>query len=229
VRLNRSVANPAPQQRFPRQDGSPTPLALHYGREHGFDPYTVPALSDLFAFVTAYAGEPGRQAGKTDPQRRRASRVRFDLELKRVPFHPETIGDRFDGLRPALLEERVVEAVHAAGVLNRTGVRSFDHRCVKAILQLEPGLTGGVLLAYTACVDPVALTAGVGARDFCPAYEYLALDSIPRLHQAGIRVLPWTVNEPDHWVRLFDAGVDGITTDEPDRLRVWLEKRGFGW
>src|SRR5262249_48841129 len=160
------------------QDAAPTPLALAFSREHGFDPHAVPALADLFRFVAAYAGEAGRQAGKTEQQRRQASRVRFDLELKRVPFHPETIGDRFDGSGPGLLEERVVAAVQAAGVLSRIGVRSFDHRCVKALLQLESSLTGGVLLGYTACIDPVALTLAVGARDFCPSYEYLDLESI---------------------------------------------------
>jgi glycerophosphoryl diester phosphodiesterase len=227
-RLYRAATNPAPQ-RFPRQDAAPTPLALDYSREHDFDPHAVPTLSDLFQFVAAYAGEPGRQVGKTEQQRRQASRVRFDLELKRVPFHPETIGDHFDGSAPARLEERVVAAVHAAGVLGRTGVRSFDHRCVQALLHLESGLTGGVLLGYTACVDPVALTLAAGARDFCPSYEYLDLVAIPRLHEAGIRVLPWTVNEPAHWLRLFEAGVDGMTTDDPDRLRVWLGNRGFGW
>ncbi len=32
------------------------------------------------------------------------------------------------------------------------------------------------------------------------------------------RVIPYTVNEPADWERLIAWGVDGITTDVPDRL-----------
>jgi glycerophosphoryl diester phosphodiesterase len=39
-------------------------------------------------------------------------------------------------------------------------------------------------------------------------------------------VLPWTVNDPDDWKRLLDWGVDGITTDYPDRLAEWLHAWG---
>src|SRR5262245_58990566 len=77
--------NPDPN-RFPGQDTSVTPLARRFAPERGLDPFTPPTLADLFAFAAAYAGAPGREAGKTDARRTRGERVRFDLELKRVPF-----------------------------------------------------------------------------------------------------------------------------------------------
>ena len=48
-----------------------------------------------------------------------------------------------------------------------------------------------------------------------------------RLHEAGIRVIPWTVNDPADWTRLLDWGVDGLTTDFPDRLAEALGARGW--
>jgi len=41
-----------------------------------------------------------------------------------------------------------------------------------------------------------------------------------------VRVLPWTVNDPEHWLVLLGWGVDGITTDYPDRLARVLRERG---
>ena len=47
-----------------------------------------------------------------------------------------------------------------------------------------------------------------------------------QLQAEGFRVIPWTVNDPDDWDRLLDWGVDGITTDFPDRLSAHLASRG---
>jgi glycerophosphoryl diester phosphodiesterase len=155
--------------------------------------------------------------------------VLFDLELKRVPFHPETIGDHFDGVRPSLLEERLVEAVRRAGVVARTTVRSFDHRCVRLLRRMEPGLTGAVLVAETVPVSPGELVERAEAQVYCPGYLFVDAALVRQVHAAGARVLPWAVNQPEHWQRLLDWGVDGITTDVPDRLAAYLRERGIAY
>jgi glycerophosphoryl diester phosphodiesterase len=219
----RADRNPDPQ-RFPGQDARVTPLARLFAERHAIDPYAPPTLPELFAFAQAYAGELGAVAGKTATQR--ARRVRFDLELKRVPFCPHVIGDTFDGSAPGLLEQRVVEAVRAAEMLERTSVRSFDHRSVRALRALEPRLPGAVLVAATAPMGPARLAQEADAQVYCPAVEFLDRGQVRQLHDAGIRVVPWTVNEPEDWKRLLDWDIDGITTDFPDRLADLLRQRG---
>ena len=225
LRGYRADRNPDPH-RFPRQNAEITPVARLFAEEHGIDPYTIPTLDELFRFTAAYAGELGERAGKTDSQRLGARDMRFDLELKRVPFHPETINDGFDGTRPRLLEERIIEAVRNADVVTRTIVRSFDHRCVRLLRRMEPGLTGAVLIAETMPVDPLELLERAEAQVYCPGYLFVDAELVRRVHEGGARVLPWTVNQPEHWQRLLDWGVDGITTDVPDRLAVYLRERG---
>jgi len=46
-------------------------------------------------------------------------------------------------------------------------------------------------------------------------------------HALGLKVLPWTVNDPTDMARLVDLDVDGIITDYPDRLRALLVARGI--
>lgn len=224
LRGYRGDRNPDPA-RFPDQVNRVTPLARWYADKQGFDPYAPPTLTDLFAFAAAYAGIQGERAGKTPAQREQASRLRFDLELKRVPFYPALIGDNFTGKGPALLERTVLQAIHEAAVTKRTAVRSFDHRSVKAMRQLDPDLSVGVLIADTTPISPGQLARQADARFYCPSFQFLDEDQVRQAHAEGIRVLPWTVNEPDAWKRLLEWGVDGITTDFPDRLAKILRER----
>src|SRR5262249_22698375 len=105
------------------------------------------------------------------------------------------------------------------GVVGRTAVRSFDHRSVRVLLQMEPGLTGIVLVEGTAPVAPEDLVQRAGASVYAPDYQFVDEGLVRRLHAAGIRVIPWTVHAPTDWQRLVGWGVDGITTDFPDRFR----------
>ena len=207
--------------RFPQQDAAATPLAQEFSAKRGLDPFTPPTVADFIAFVEAYAANPS----KSDSGRMRARNLRFDLELKRVPFHPETIGDEFDGENSGKLEIQLVEMLRGANVLAHTTVRSFDHRCVRAIGRLEPRLTRAVLVAGTAPVDPVVVARQADATIYCPDYTFLDAAQVRLLHAANIRVLPWTVNRPEDWRRLLEWGVDGITTDYPDRLAQLLERQ----
>lgn len=177
----------------------PTLLADRFEQEHGVHPHGIPTLAEFFAFLAT-------------------TNLIFDLELKRVPFYPEAIGDDYDGAGPALLERLVVAAIGRAGVLGRTRVRSFDHRCVRAIRQLEPTLQTGVIVHHTAPADLAALLAD--ADIYCPDYRFVDADIVRRVHDAGKRIIPYTVNDPAHAQRLIGWGVDGVTTDYPDRFGV---------
>jgi glycerophosphoryl diester phosphodiesterase len=44
---------------------------------------------------------------------------------------------------------------------------------------------------------------------------------------AGLRVIPWTVNERADMERLIDLKVDGLISDYPDRLRTVLSDNGI--
>jgi glycerophosphoryl diester phosphodiesterase len=218
LRATPAVGNPNPE-RFSNQTPSLSPLAAVYADHMGIHPYAVPQLSDLFAFAQLYAGDEGRRAGKTDIQRQRAQAVCFDLELKNVPFFSTTIGDK--------CESAVLLAIRTAGVVDRTRVRSFDHRSVRRMRREEPRLTASVLIAEAALVSPEKLARSADAQVYCPDYRFLDEQQVVQCHAEGIRVIPWTVNAPQDWQRLLDLGVDGITTDYPDQLALTLRQRNI--
>lgn len=46
-------------------------------------------------------------------------------------------------------------------------------------------------------------------------------------HERGLKVIPWTCDDPDTMRALLDMGVDGIITDYPNRLRSIMAERGM--
>lgn len=55
---------------------------------------------------------------------------------------------------------------------------------------------------------------------------YVTEDMVDAAHERGIRVIPWTVDDPDTMPALMDLGVDGLITDYPDRVRAVMSERG---
>lgn len=54
---------------------------------------------------------------------------------------------------------------------------------------------------------------------YSPNYQLIGRDSVDKLHQQGIQVIPWTVNNVADMRRMLDFGVDGLITDYPDRAK----------
>ena len=61
-----------------------------------------------------------------------------------------------------------------------------------------------------------------------PGYEpYVTKAMVRHAHRAGLDVIPWTVNDEPTMTSLMDAGVDGLITDYPNRLRDLMAERGL--
>ncbi len=226
LRTLRADVNVDPR-RFPKQTTEITPLAKWFADDNGYHPYTIPTLIDLLLFVQAYSDEPGEMVGKTPEQQQRARRVRIDLELKRYPFRSHELREQFDPWKGGVLERATVEAVRSTGMSDRVIIRSFDHRSLRAIRAYDGRLTTAILLSGDVPADPVQAVKLAGASIYCQQFLYLDEFQVEELQRVGILVWPYTVNDPADWERVISWGVDGITTDFPDRLIVWLRKRGI--
>lgn len=220
--------NPEPQ-RFPTQEATPTPVAETFCKERGLHIYGLPALDDFFDFVEAYAGRLGEKAGKNAEQRQRARSVRFNMELKRLPYYPVTVSDGFNGSKPAIFEKRVMEMIRSASVQDWSIIQSFDHRSLRVFRMLEqpmePQVTMAALVAGMVPAQPAQLLKDAGAQIYSPDFVFLDRGLVKELHETGHKVIPFTVNDVEDMQRLLDWEVDGIITDYPDRLIPLVQAR----
>ncbi|MEL6627738.1 MAG: glycerophosphodiester phosphodiesterase family protein, partial [Bacteroidota bacterium] len=58
-------------------------------------------------------------------------------------------------------------------------------------------------------------------------YTLLEKQDIVNLQRQGMKVIPWTVNQPADIQRLMGWGVDGIISDYPDRV-IAVQKQKTG-
>ncbi len=197
--------NPDPAQ-FPDQRADPGAVAG--------DNYAVVTLAQLFDFVDAYIASPA----KSPAQRENAERVRFNIETKRKPDQPDTIGDGFDGVHPGPFELAIIALVQERGLTDRVTIQSFDLRSLWAVHRVAPEIALVALTSRSPRSGDLQSWADSGASVFSPSAATLTPALLTQAQDLGLLVIPWTVNEPDAMRSLIDMGVDGLISDRPDLL-----------
>lgn len=144
------------------------------------------------------------------------------IELKTYPDRPDIT------IEPERMVDRVLEVARAARALPRIRLQSFDWRGPRYLGRVAPGVARAWLTEPKTVAAP-ALWWGVAPRGsvaeavkaeggdtWAPEHSSLAPDMIAEARALGLRVVPWTVNDPREMERLRAAGVAGIITDRPD-------------
>ncbi len=119
----------------------------------------------------------------------------------------------------------VLAAVRAAGKLDAVEIQSFDWRTLPLVRTAEPAIP--LVALWEQGPDPITGAVAVGADIVSPDYAVVDRAFVERAHAAGLRVIPWTVNDADAMRRQIAAGVDGLITDYPSRLRAVMAELGM--
>lgn len=118
----------------------------------------------------------------------------------------------------------VTDAIEAAGLTDRVIGQSFWPQTVAALAEVAPQLRRGLLI-FEVPADLVARCTELGVMTCNPYGPLLVADPglVTRLHEAGLQVMVWTLDEPEHWAAAIGVGVDAIISNRPDRLVGWLD------
>ena len=194
---------------------------------------TIAMLPEVFDLTDAYGAN-----------------VRYNIETKVEAAEPDTSAS------PQEFVDAILGAVRAAGKVGQVEIQSFDWRTLPLVARAEPSIPLVTLWDDTTYVpdspwlagvdpavvpDPIAGALMVGADIVSPGYSVptgltpddpgfrLVADRafVDRAHAAGLRVIPWTINDPAAMHAQIDAGADGIITDYPTRLRAVMAERGL--
>lgn len=137
----------------------------------------------------------------------------FNIEIKSDPR-----GDGVFTPTPDVFAKLVLDECTELGILDKSCIQSFDVRPLQAIHQMAPNVTLALLVENLDGIDKNLKKLGFQPAIYSPYYLLLRKKGIKKLHEMGIKVIPWTVNSVKAMKKLKRQGVDGIITDYPNLI-----------
>ena len=199
------------------------PYAKTFATQQAHDGTRMPTLAALFARVKALG----------------ATQTRFNIETKLSPEAPTQTAS------PEQMVQALLAVIREADMVSRVSIQSFDWRTLQLVQKAEASIPTVYLTSQTASTDSprdARWTAGhqladhgsvprmvkaAGGAAWSPNADALSPDLVQEAQALGLKVIPWTVNDPAAMERLIDWGVDGIISDYPDRLRQVMARKGL--
>ena len=129
--------------------------------------------------------------------------------------------DVYIELKGSGVERAVIDVVRASPSASHCALHAFDHAAVQRAHALAPEIPTGILAERGAPPPGPALRA-THARDYWAEWRMIDEALVREVHDAGGRVIAWTVNDGAVAARFAAWGVDGLCTDAIPVLRSAL-------
>lgn len=166
-----------------------------------------PTLKEVFSQVETYLSQKGKEP------------VFYNIETKTTlagdgVFHPE----------PEVFVTLLNQVIKEAKLSDRVYLQSFDVRTLQIARKRDLGLQLVLLVenedSPQANLDVLGFTPAV----YSPWFKWVDADLVSFCKEKKMKLIPWTVNEPEDIRQMIDLGVDGIISDYPNRVKDIMAK-----
>ena len=166
-------------------------------------PALKPLLSELIDSVESYTKE------------NLLSPMRYNIEVK----SNQGSGEGVDWADYKVLSDACLEVLLSKKLGDRLVVQCFDVRALNYMHSKYPD----VKYSYLLSTDDTNLETALAKLDFTPAWlspHHSVTDAelVKKCHEKGMRIVPWTVDDPEDIKEMLSLGVDAIISNYPDRV-----------
>ena len=132
-------------------------------------------------------------------------RVMLNIELK--------------GLQTAILTDQMLQTFFEKETWSaeKILISSFDWEELKLFYEVNQKVPIAILTEDDP-LDALPIAKELNAVAINPNYKSLNKENLTKIHKKGLKIYPWTVNQPEEISALLALGVDGIITDFPERV-----------
>ena len=103
------------------------------------------------------------------------------------------------------------------GIAQRVFIQSFDVRSLQYLHQKHPQIKTVLLVENEDSLSKNLKTLGYLPHTYSPYYPLVTPQMVKYLHKKGVKIVPWTVNEPTDMQKLIALNIDGLISDYPNR------------
>jgi glycerophosphoryl diester phosphodiesterase len=186
---------------------------------------TVDRTTNLSGPVSAFTAAElaGADAGEGEPVPTLQNVL--DLVGGRLAVFCELKSTPGDLRRDDRLVEAVLSVIDGAGARGWSAIHSFEPRIVERARRLGPRISAGIISPAVDGARLERLLSGAirrGAQAVSIEHRCIDGDLVVAARRRQLTVWAWTADGEEDWQRLAEAGVAGIITNQPHRLRRWL-------
>ena len=144
-------------------------------------------------------------------KQKKLAKPAYSIETKLIPkgdgeFQPE----------PAEFVELIMDIVNARKLAKRVTIQSFDLRTLQYLHEHYPRVKTALLIDEKVDFELNVAELGFMPTVYSPYAVLVGKGLVQRCHDAGVKIIPWTVNTVKDMKYLIDLGVDGVITDYPN-------------
>jgi glycerophosphoryl diester phosphodiesterase len=151
-----------------------------------------------------------REIGQGDV---RVPTLRQVLDQFTIPFMVDFTGDE--------VVQGALDAIRAADAMDRSLFVTGHVGALRAVRALSPEARIGLTWIERAS-PPLSLLCELGVEFWNPHFRLATPARVAAVHDLGMKVSTWTVDEPRHMARMAKAGVDAIVSNRIGELRRFL-------
>lgn len=127
---------------------------------------------------------------------------------------------------PETFARRVLAVVEEEGIAPRTIVQSFDPRTLEVVHEQNSVVRTALLVGWSGDegLDENLASLSFQPDVYSPTARLVDDELVTAVHDRGLKLVPWTVNDSSEMERLIRLGVDGLITDYPDCGRSVVDR-----
>jgi glycerophosphoryl diester phosphodiesterase len=113
-------------------------------------------------------------------------------------------------------EEQVINLIRRKQLAENVILLSFHEDILRKVRELSDELKTGLI--YVRHKNPIQAALDLNAQYLLPLYRFTHSANVKKAHEAGLKVIVWTINNKEEVQEYKKKGVDGIASDKPDIL-----------
>lgn len=135
------------------------------------------------------------------------NQITLNIEIKESAHEPSG--------PPDAIEKQVMDLVLEKKLLDSVLFSSFDQRVLARIRELSSQAHLSFLTEIPPYEGILGILRKISAFSWNPDYRTLLYSHIQKIHYAGFRVIPFTINDKTIVKKFLEAGIHGFFTDDP--------------